>query len=95
MHPRHVGRKLAEGRKLAGRLSLTQQVALLSLVPVVALGFVLARVLQSQIVARTLADASQSAELIAHIGVQPRLSQRALREGLSTHGPFVVAHERL
>ena len=70
-------------RSLAGRLSLTQQVALLSLVPIVALGFVLARVLQTQIVTRTVADASQSARLIAQIGIQPRLSPRDLREGLS------------
>ena len=77
---------LPRAGKLAGRLSLTQQVALLSLVPIVALGFVLARVIQTQIVARTLADASQSAQLIAHIGVQPRLSQRDLREGLSASG---------
>ena len=49
----------------------------------VALGFILARVLQSQIVSRTLADASQSAQLIAHIAVQPRLTPRDLRTGLS------------
>jgi diguanylate cyclase (GGDEF)-like protein len=63
--------------------SLTQQIALLSLIPIVALGFVLARVLQGQIVTRTLADAGQSAQLIAHVGVQSRLSPRILREGLS------------
>jgi diguanylate cyclase (GGDEF)-like protein len=65
------------------RLSLTQQVALLSLIPIVALGFILARVLQSQIVSRTLVDASQSAELIARVGVQPRISQHDLSAGLS------------
>jgi diguanylate cyclase (GGDEF)-like protein len=53
---------------------------------VVALGFVLARVLQDKIVARTLADAGQSAQLIAHIGVQPRLSPAVLRDGLSPAG---------
>jgi len=74
------------GRSLAVRLSLTQQVALLSLVPVIALGFVLARVLESQVVARTLADADQSAQLIARIGVQPRLTPRDLRDGLSAQG---------
>jgi hypothetical protein len=75
MHLPHVG------QKLAGRLSLTQQVAILSLVPIVALGFILAHVLQGQIVTRTLADASQSAKLIARIGIQPRLSPRELRDG--------------
>jgi hypothetical protein len=52
MHLPHVGRRLAV------RLSLTQQVALLSLVPILALGFILANVLERQIVTRTLADAS-------------------------------------
>jgi diguanylate cyclase (GGDEF)-like protein len=68
------------------RRSLTAKVAILSLVPIVALGFLLARVLQAQIVTRTLADASQSAQLIAHIGIQPRLSPRDLRDGLSSQG---------
>jgi diguanylate cyclase (GGDEF)-like protein len=74
------------GRNAAGRLSLTQQVALLSLVPVIALGFVLAHVLQSQIVSRTLADADQSAQLIARLGIQPRLTPRDLKDGLSARG---------
>jgi diguanylate cyclase (GGDEF)-like protein len=65
------------------RLSLTTQVALLSLIPIVALGFVLARVLQKQIVQRTLADADQSAQLVARLGVQPWLTPRDLHEGLS------------
>ncbi len=64
------------------RLSLTGQVALLSLIPIVALGFVLARVLQAQIVQRTLADANQSAQLVARLGVQPWLTPRDLHEGL-------------
>jgi len=40
-------------------------------------------VLQAQIVSRTLADASESARIIAHIGIQPDLSARELRTGLS------------
>jgi diguanylate cyclase (GGDEF)-like protein len=68
------------------RLSLTQQVALLSLIPMVALGFILTRVLEDQIVARTLADANQSAQVIARVAVQPRLSARDLRTGLSANG---------
>ncbi len=70
-------------RARPARLSLTTQVALLSLVPIVALGFVLARVLQTQIVQRTLADADQSAQLVARLGVQPWLTPRDLHEGLS------------
>jgi diguanylate cyclase (GGDEF)-like protein len=69
--------------RVAGRLSLTRQVALLSLVPIVALGLILARVLQSQIQARALADATQSARLIANVAVQPKLSEHDLRSGLS------------
>jgi diguanylate cyclase (GGDEF)-like protein len=68
------------------RLSLTGQVGLLSLVPIVALGFVLARVLQTQIVQRTLADAGESAQLVARLGIQPRLTPRDLRDGLSAQG---------
>ncbi len=70
-------------RAWRARLSLTTQVALLSLIPIVALGFVLARVLQAQIVQRTLADADQSAQLVARLGVQPWLTPRDLHEGLS------------
>lgn len=65
------------------RVSLTTQVALLSLIPIVALGFVLARVLQKQIVQRTLADAGQSAQLVARLGVQPWLTPGDLHGGLS------------
>jgi diguanylate cyclase (GGDEF)-like protein len=71
---------------LGGRLGLTRQVALLSLVPMVVFGFVLARVLQAQIVSRTLADASESARIIAHLGIQPHLSAQDLRTGLTPAG---------
>ncbi len=70
-------------RRHLPRLSLTQKVALLSLVPIVALGFVLARVLQAQIVTRAVQDASQSAQMLARLGIQPRLSPADLRDGLS------------
>ncbi len=70
-------------RRRHARLSLTGQVALWSLVPVVVLGFVLARVLQTQIEQRTLADAGQSAQLVARLGVQPWLTPRDLHEGLT------------
>jgi diguanylate cyclase (GGDEF)-like protein len=67
-------------------MTLTRQVALMSLVPIVALGFILARVLQAQIVSRALTDADQSAQLIARIGIQPRLTPHDLRYGLSATG---------
>jgi diguanylate cyclase (GGDEF)-like protein len=75
-----------EGGSPSRRLSLTRQVALLSLLPIVALGFVLARVLQTQIVTRSLEDATVSADIIAHIGIQPRLSPQDLRGGLTPAG---------
>jgi diguanylate cyclase (GGDEF)-like protein len=68
------------------RLTLTRQVALMSLVPIVALGFLLARVLQAQLVSRSLTDADQSAQLIARIGIQPQLTPNDLRDGLSAAG---------
>jgi diguanylate cyclase (GGDEF)-like protein len=58
----------------------------MSLVPIVALGILLARVLQAQIVSRALDDADQSAQLIARIGIQPRLTPHDLRYGLSAEG---------
>jgi diguanylate cyclase (GGDEF)-like protein len=76
-------RLAARGKSLIGRLSLTRQVALLSLLPMIALGLILARVLQSQVVDRTLADATRSARIIARVGVQPSLSPQNLRDGLA------------
>ena len=58
----------------------------MSLIPMVALGFILARVLESQIVTRTLADEDESAQLIAHLAIQPHLSPQDLKRGLSPQG---------
>ncbi len=69
-----------------GALSLTRQVAVLSLVPIAALGFLLAHVMQGQITARTLDDAGQSARLIARVGIQPELSPSVMSNGLSPAG---------
>jgi diguanylate cyclase (GGDEF)-like protein len=68
------------------RLSLTGKVALLSLVPIVALGVALALVLRAQMVSRTLADADQSASLVARLGIQPRITPEALAHGLGAAG---------
>jgi diguanylate cyclase (GGDEF)-like protein len=84
MRPFHGGRRWIE------QLTLTRQVALLSLVPIVALGLILARVLQGQIVERSLADADQSAQLIARIGIQPRLTPHDLRYGMNAAGVRVL-----
>jgi len=72
--------------RLSAHLSLTRQVALLSVVPIAVLGFILARVLQAQIVSRTLADETEAARIIAHIGIQPHLSPQDLRTGLTPAG---------
>ena len=71
------------GRRLAARVSLTQKVALLSLVPIVLLGFALTRVIQSQARSQSIDNATQSARLIANLGIQPRLTPRELLNGLS------------
>jgi diguanylate cyclase (GGDEF)-like protein len=68
------------------RLSLTGQVALLSLIPILALGFVLASVLRTQVTTTALDDASRSAQLLARIAVQPRLTPADLRNGLNATG---------
>ncbi len=73
---------LGRAKSLIGRLSLTRQVALLSLLPMVALGLILASVLQGQVVDRTLTDATGSARIIARLGVQPTLTPASLRGGL-------------
>jgi diguanylate cyclase (GGDEF)-like protein len=70
-------------RRLLGRLTLTQRVALTSLVPMIVLGFVLTSVLEHQVERDSVANAGQSARLIASIGFQPRLTPRELRDGLT------------
>jgi hypothetical protein len=70
-------------KRSAGNLSLTQRVALMSLVPMVVLGFVLTRVIERQVASHSVADASQSARLIANIGIQPLLNPRELAVGLT------------
>ncbi len=73
-------------RTRRSRLNLTQKFALLSLVPMLALGLVLYGVLRQQIVQRTLEDAGEAAGLIARLGIQPRLTPADLEHGLSAQG---------
>jgi diguanylate cyclase (GGDEF)-like protein len=70
-------------RSVLSRLSLTRQVALLSLIPVVVLGVLVTHVVEEELVARSVDDASQTARLIAQIGIQPRLTPRQLSDGLN------------
>ena len=70
-------------RRLLARLTLTQRVALTSLVPMVVLGFVLTSVIEHQVESHSVADAGQSARLIASIGIQPRLTPSEISHGLT------------
>ncbi|HVC07365.1 MAG TPA: EAL domain-containing protein [Solirubrobacterales bacterium] len=55
----------------------------MSLIPIVALGLVLAHTLKSQVTARSLANARGSAELIARSAIKPQLTPSEVAEGLS------------
>ena len=65
------------------RVSLLGQFSLLSLVLIVALGLVLATVLEDQIERRALANAEQLARVTAQVGVAPRLVARDLTRPMS------------
>lgn len=66
------------------KLSLLQKFALVSILPMVLLGIVLARALESQIRERALANAVDAAQLIATLGIQPQLVGADLSDGLSS-----------
>src|SRR4051812_44845639 len=65
------------------RLGLLGRFTLLGVLATVALGLVLGAMLESQIRSRAIADASNSAELVARFGIEPQLSAAALKQGLS------------
>jgi diguanylate cyclase (GGDEF)-like protein len=65
------------------RLSLLGQFSLLSLVLIVALGLVLATVLEDQIERRALENAEQLAQVTAQVGVAPQLVSRDLTRPMS------------
>jgi signal transduction histidine kinase len=66
------------------RLSLLGKFAVASLIPIVALGVALGRVLEVQIRNQALSNAKQSAALVARLGIQPQLSAADLSRGLTT-----------
>ena len=68
---------------LRPRLGLLGKFALASLLPVVALGLVLAHYLKGQIEERALTNARQAAVLSSRLGIQPLLSASDLRDGLT------------
>jgi diguanylate cyclase (GGDEF)-like protein len=68
---------------LRPKLGLLGKFALASLLPVVALGLVLAHYLEAQIENRALANARQAAVLSSRLGIQPLLSPDDLSKGLT------------
>jgi diguanylate cyclase (GGDEF)-like protein len=65
------------------RRGLVVRFSVLSLVAVLALGVVLARMIRAQVRDRALANAAQSGELIVRFGLQPQLGQADLSHPLS------------
>ena len=59
----------------------------------IALGLILGRVLQTQVVDRTLSDATRSARIIARVGIQPKLNPHNLAHGLSAAEIAWLDHE--
>ncbi|MEA2444582.1 MAG: hypothetical protein QOJ12_1874 [Thermoleophilales bacterium] len=69
-----AGMRVILARLRAGRPGLLGRFALLSLLAVIVMGFGLAHTLKAQIRERALANAAQSADLIARFGIQPQLA---------------------
>ena len=69
--------------RFTSRISLLGKVALLSLVPVVALGITLGILLNNLIRDQVLGNARESAVLVSRMGVQPLLSPEDIEQGLS------------
>ena len=65
------------------KLGLLGKFALLSALPVIALGLALGLYLRAQIRERAVDNARDAARLIAQLGIQPMLSPLDLRRGLS------------
>lgn len=66
-----------------GRVGLLGKFAILSLIPMVLLGLVLADTFADRIRERALENATRAAELVARLGIQPLVSPTDLREGLT------------
>jgi len=75
---------LATTRLGPGALGSLVRFGLLALVPVVALGVVLAHVLNADVQQRYLETARSSATLIAQVGIQPLLNEQQVATGLSS-----------
>ncbi|PWU25493.1 MAG: GGDEF-domain containing protein [Candidatus Rokuibacteriota bacterium] len=65
------------------KLGLLGRFSLMSLIPIVLLGLILAHTLRNQVRSRSLANARQSAELVSQSAIQPRLSPSDVAHGLT------------
>jgi signal transduction histidine kinase len=62
---------------------LLQKVAVVTVVPVVVLGFAIQRAIERQVRSRALDEAVRTAELVATVGVQPQVAAFDLQAGLT------------
>jgi diguanylate cyclase (GGDEF)-like protein len=65
------------------KIGLLGRFSLLSLLATILLGVALGATLESQLRDRAIRNNAQSAELVAHFGIQPQLTPAALTQGLS------------
>jgi diguanylate cyclase (GGDEF)-like protein len=75
------------------RLGLLGRFSLMSLIPIVLLGLVLAHTLRSQVRARSLANARQTAELISKSAIQANVSPDDVERGLTARRVRVLDKE--
>lgn len=81
--PKSTRRTLgSEASPRPARVGLLGKFAILSLIPMVLLGLVLADVFADRIRERALENATGAAELVARLGIQPLVSPAGLRDGL-------------
>jgi diguanylate cyclase (GGDEF)-like protein len=69
------------------KLGLVATFGIVSLIPILVIGAVLAHFMEAQVRERALAEATRSATLVGQIGIKPQLSRDAFRRGLT---PFRV-----
>src|SRR5262249_10460735 len=71
------------GSRMFRSYSLLQKVAIVTIVPIVALGLLLQRAIERQVQERALSETVRSARLTATLGIQPQLATFDLQTGLN------------
>ena len=66
------------------KLGLIPRFALLSLAPIVLIGVVLARTINSDVTQRNLSSARKTAVIVSRVGIQSRLTPAMLEHGLTS-----------